>query len=176
MAKKYVITGGPGCGKTTTLNVLKKDYQAIEEAARDVLIGYKKEGLEVSTFQGDVSQLQADILVLQLKREKEVEKYEGIVFLDRGVPDNIAYFNLTGTKISNDMLRESQKNVRKYKKVFLLEMIPYKQDSVRKEPEEVAKKVHELIKKAYLDLGYEVVSVPFMSVEERVQFIKDKIH
>lgn len=176
MPEKYVITGGPNSGKTTTLNALKKQgFKVFDEVARIVLEHEMKNNREVITWKGDIDTRQRKILDLQLKNEKEADKIKGAVFFDRGIPDGIVYYRLSGTKIPLVLLSEAGKEKRDYKKVFIFDMLPYKTDSVRKEPEKIAKKIHEMIYQVYSELGYEIVKVPVMPVEERVRFIRKNI-
>ena len=46
---------------------------------------------------------------------------------------------------------------------------------MRDEDKEEQEKIHDEIVKVYGELGYKAVSVPFMSVKDRVKFIIDKI-
>ncbi|MFA6022862.1 MAG: ATP-binding protein [Candidatus Pacearchaeota archaeon] len=175
MVEKYVITGGPSSGKTTTIEILKKrGYKVVEEAARKIIENEKKKGREIVTFDGNVSKFQIMILKLQLKNEKKFDKFDGKIFLDRGMPDGLVYYELTNTSLDKEIVEESKKTKRDYKKVFLLEMVPYKIDQVRKEPVKIAKKLHKMLKKVYVDLGYQVIKVPVMEPEKRVEFILER--
>ena len=177
MAEKYVITGGPNSGKTTTLNVLKeKGFKVFGEVARIVLENEMKNNKEVITYKGNVNARQKKILNLQLKNEADAENFNGVVFFDRGIPDGIVYYRLSGTEVYGKLLSEAEKQRRNYKKVFIFDMLPYKKDDIRKEPEEIAKRIHELIYQIYSELGYEIVKVPVMSVEDRAKFIKERLN
>ncbi|MBI2124905.1 ATP-binding protein [Candidatus Pacearchaeota archaeon] len=176
MAEKYVLTGGPNSGKTTTLNALKKEgFNTFDEAARIILEDEMKKGKEVITYKGNVDARQKKILQQQLKNEERAESLKGAVFFDRGIPDGIIYYRLSKTKIPRSILSEAKKDKRSYKKVFIFDMLPYKTDDVRKEPEEIAMKIHEMVCEVYSELGYEIIKVPVMPVEDRVSFIKQKI-
>jgi predicted ATPase len=104
---------------------------------------------------------------LKIKFERELPKDE-IVFIDRGLPDCIAYYKLYGVD-AREILKICKK--KRYKKIFFLEPLKFEKDYARIEDEETARKLSELIKKTYLDMGYEVVSVPRMPIEERIKFI-----
>ena len=176
MAEKYILTGGPNSGKTTTLNALKKEgFNVFDEAARTILEDEMKNDKKVITYKGNVETRQKKILQLQLKNEKRAENIKGAVFFDRGIPDGIVYYRLSKTKIPKSILLEAKREKRNYNKVFIFDMLPYKTDSVRKEPEEIAKKIHEQIYEVYSELGYDIIRVPVMPVEVRVSFIKQKI-
>ena len=51
----------------------------------------------------------------------------------------------------------------------------YEKDDFRQETEERQKRIHEEIIKIYKQLGYKIIFVPFMSVEDRVRFIKERV-
>lgn len=173
MPEKYVITGGPNSGKTTTLNALEKQgFKVFQEAARIILKEEIRSNREAITWKGDIEARQRKILELQLKQEKQAENINGAVFFDRGIPDGIVYYRIAGAEIPEILLSEATKKKRNYKKVFIFDMLPYKTDGVRKEPEEIAKKIHEMIYQIYSELGYEIVKVSVMPVEERVRFIR----
>jgi len=179
---KYVITGGPGVGKTATILALaKRGFSIGEEAARKVIEKELEKTKGIVTWK-NVGKRQEKILSLQLRLEKKAEekarKAKGKkknIFFDRGIPDGIAYFKIAKEKIPKKLLEESKKSKRHYKKVFFLEPVPYKKDNVRKEPQKIAKKIHKLIFQTYKRLGYEIVRVPLMSVLERAKFIERAI-
>jgi predicted ATPase len=181
--RKYVITGGPCSGKTTTLDALSKygnKFLLVSEAARKVIEEELKNGKRVITWQGDVHERQSKILDMQLKLEKEAEyvareQGKDIIFFDRGVPDGIAFYKISNTKLLKKLLEESKPEKRDYAKIFFLESIPYRTDSVRKEPQEIAKRITELTYDAYKSLGYKILVVPAMSVQARVKFIKENL-
>ena len=54
-----------------------------------------------------------------------------------------------------------------------MEQLPFDQDYARTEDAQTIEKLNQLLKQTYEQLGYEVMLVPAMSVEERVRFIQD---
>mgnify|MGYP001577015758 CR=1 FL=1 len=175
--KKYVITGGPGTGKSTTIKALSKEFLTAREAARIVIEQEIKKKGKAHTWKGDVNERQQKILELQIRLEKEaVEKAErlgkDVIFMDRGIPDGTIYYKISKTPLPKNLLDESRKERAKYEKIFILEPIKYEKDYIRMEPKYVAEKMQELIKKTYKGLNYKTIKVPAMHVKERIKFIK----
>ncbi len=90
-------------------------------------------------------------------------------FLDRATPDSVAYYRLGGKEL-DEQITSAMKEIR-YRKVFILDLVDYVTDYARTETPEQARALHEAIKHAYTEQGYEIVPVPVMPVQERVQFI-----
>ena len=61
--------------------------------------------------------------------------------------------------------------MKRYRKIFLLEMLPYQKDSIRVEDERTAKRIEKLLEKWYHTLNYEIIFVPVAPIEERVEII-----
>ena len=162
---KFVITGGPGAGKSTVIKLLSdKGYKTVSEIARKVIKSNLKKKNNALPWK-DWLGFQREVCDKQLRIEEKLPKNK-IVFLDRGYLDGLAYLKLHGEKPFDKLL-----SIRPdYAKVFLLEPLgDFKTDECRKEDKKTALKLHNLIKKAYS--GYEIVKVPNVSPEERVDLI-----
>jgi len=169
----YVLTGGPSSGKTTTLAALEKEkYKVIYEAARFLIDEEMKKGKTLEEIRKDELSFQKKVLDIKLDWEKLLNKNK-LVFLERGIPDSIAYYQKCG--IFNDLKLKKAIDNCFYKKVFLLEMMEYEKDYARTETLEEAKELEKLLEKGYKDLDIEVIRVPPMSVNKRVKFILDNL-
>jgi predicted ATPase len=157
---KVVITGGPCSGKTTLINSLKnRGFNVIEETAREIL------GLNCSGY--DYDKIQEEIAIKQTERESKF-KEEEIVFLDRSLVDVIAYGKFCGGRVPGLALQ----GAKGYSIVFLLEQFPFEKDKIRIEKnEEEALQMHGHLISTYESLGYELIEVPAMPVEKRVEFV-----
>ncbi len=165
----YVLTGAPSSGKTTVLEELKKKgYKVYEEWARVYIDQEIKSGRSIQEIRKDESQFQEKILDLKVNFEKTLHS-QSTLFLDRGIPDSIAYMKLCGIPIKPQFQQILKKC--SYKKVFLLELLEYKIDYARTESQKDAFILDSLLKASYKDLGMELIKVPKMSVEKRVNFI-----
>lgn len=165
----YVITGAPSSGKTTTLKALeKKGYKIFYEWARIYIDQEMKKGRALKDIRKNELEFQRKILDLKVNFEKKLSKKD-LVFMERGVPDSIAYMKLAGGK-KDQILEKALKNCY-YKKVFLLELIKYELDYARTESQEEAQLLEKLLEKSYAEINIPIVRVPKMSVEERAEFI-----
>ena len=95
-----------------------------------------------------------------------------IAFSDRGLPDQAAFSMYKGKEISQP-LKETIAANRYAMKVFVTPPWRqiYRNDQIRTETFEEAVKIHNFIVKAYLNYGYELIDLPFVKLEERIEFI-----
>lgn len=168
----YVITGGPSSGKTTVLKELAKlGYLIYPEAARVFIDQEMAKGKSLKEIRGDEAEFQKKILKIKIEVEKKAPR-DKIVFFDRAIPDSIAYYQIVGLD-SSEVLRFCQKG--RYRKIFFLEQLPFENDYARVEDEETIKKLNKLLEESYQNLGYQVITIPAISVEERVRKILKEI-
>jgi predicted ATPase len=93
------------------------------------------------------------------------------VFIDRGIPDILAYMHYIGDSYPSFFSDACKEN--KYSKVFVLppwEAI-YTSDEARYENFEQAKLIYNHLKETYQNFGYSLLEVAEGTVEERVDFI-----
>ncbi|MBP6556717.1 MAG: ATP-binding protein [Flavobacterium sp.] len=171
-----VITGGPGTGKTTIIDALiEQGYACFPEISRQVTLEAKKQGIEQLFLEKPL--LFSELLLEGRRKQHEqatVDQAE-IVFMDRGIPDILAYMHYIGDSYPaffDHACREHQ-----YSKIFVLppwEEI-YESDEARYENFEQAKLIFDHLIETYEKYGYELIQVPFGTVEERIQFILSQL-
>lgn len=165
----YVITGGPSTGKTTVINLLmERGYKTTIEHARHYIDTMKEEGRTVEEIRTNKRKFQLGVLDMQIEQEAELSPSD-TVFLDRAIPDAMAYYRFL--KLEYDkILLDAMKEVA-YKKIFILDRLPFVNDYARTEDEQAQKLIHQLIIEVYQSLEFPVVFVPVISPDERVEFI-----
>jgi len=175
--KKIVIAGGPSTGKTSVINCIEeKGYKCFHEISRQVTLQAREEGIE-QLFLTDPVLFSKRILEGRISQFNEADNFnESLVFLDRGIHDVVAYLDCFGTKYPEEFVTTSKKYV--YDSVFLLP--PWKEihtsDNERYENYEEAVKIHKHIQETYKNFGYSIIDVPKLSVEDRVNYILDKLN
>ncbi len=166
----YVITGGPGSGKTTLINELqKRGHKTVEEAARLLIEQKLAQGLTLGQIRSDEMSFQEQVFAHKQKQHLALSGDE-ITFLDRGFHDTVAYmkhFKLQVPKPILDVCKHTR-----YKRVFVLDMLSYARDSARIEDEDTAQKLHKALIDVYQAYGYEITVVPPMPLAQRVKTIE----
>ena len=171
-----VIIGGPGTGKSSIINgLVTKGYCCYPEISREVTSESQKQGIEQLFLEDPLlfSQMLLDGRIKQFNNaQKEAHQW---VFIDRGIPDVVAYLDYIGDDYPNHFTDACKENV--YTKIFILppwEEI-YESDSERYENFEQAKEIQEHLKQTYVNYGYDLIEVPKDSIDNRILFILDKI-
>ena len=168
----YVITGGPDSGKTTVIKHLSElGYYTVPEYARLFIDKELENGKTLEEIRGDEIKFHIRVVKFKLSLERKTPRNK-IVFFDRGLPDSIAYYKFLNVKPSQLIIKMSKN---RYKKVFLLDALSYKNDYARNESEKDAQRIHELIKQTYKEFVYEIVTVPVMAIKKRVELILQNI-
>ncbi len=171
----YLFIGGPGTGKSTTLEALKrKGFTCFDEVSREVTLAAQKEGIS-QLFLEKPLLFSEKLLEGRISQFKKAKKHNGICFIDRGIPDVTAYMDFFNQSYPAYFLEANHKFT--YDKVFHFPTWPeiYKQDNERYESIEQAKKIDKQLVKTYESLGYEVIKVPKASIDKRVKFIQKSV-
>lgn len=167
-----LIIGGPGSGKTTVIDELvKRGYICYPEVSREVIQQAQKQGIE-QLF------LEKPLLFSELLLEGRIKQYNNavaensdIVFIDRGIPDVLAYMHYIGD--SYPAFFDQACKDYKYTKVFFLppwEEI-YSADEERYENYEQAQLIAGHLTETYSSYGYDIIQVPKDTVDNRILFI-----
>lgn len=169
----YVVTGGPSTGKTTVINLLsEKGYKTTIEHARHYIDTMKDEGNTIEEIRANKRKFQMGILDMQIEQEAELVPGD-IIFLDRAIPDAMAYYKFLNLEFDEILLKAMEKV--SYKKIFILDRLALVNDYARTEDEEAQIIIHKLIIEVYQSLGFPVIFVPVISPGERVDFILENL-
>lgn len=169
----YVLTGGPGSGKSTLLKELEnRGYNTIKETARYHIENQLARGLSLEKIRKEEKAFQ-EAVFRQKKIVHDSLATDTITFFDRGYHDTVAYLKYYEFRIAKFISVICKNNI--YKKVFVLDMLPYKKDEARIESPEIAEGLHTMLARAYEESGHEIIQVPSMPVKERADFVLDHI-
>lgn len=173
--RRYVITGGPGSGKSTLVNGLDKaGYTCSAEISREMIKAEVAKGsnclpwLDISCF--------SDKVIAEMTHAWKKAQENEMTFFDRGIPDVIAYLRIANLPVPQSYL--SGLSAHPYEKlVFILppwEEI-YVNDSERWQSFEEATAIYHVIRETYTGFGFELLELPKASEELRISFILDAV-
>lgn len=169
----YAFSGVASSGKTTLIALLeKKGYKVVHEAATEFVKLQFQKGLAIDDIRKDERHFQRVILQMKLFYEGLLNPND-IVFIDRGIPDSVAFFkmyNLPMDKIMKEEIAEAT-----YKKVFLFNRLPLIREDFRPEPEEEIATMDHYNREAYKELGHTITEVPVMPIDDRLNFILNNL-
>jgi predicted ATPase len=168
----YVITGAPSSGKTTLLKELGElGYRVIHEVARAFIEMEMEQGQTLEKIRADKETFENRVLHAKIAIEERLPKDEVIIF-DRAIPDSIPYFKLAGLD-TKGVIEKSPRH--RYKKVFVLDRLPYAKDQARIEDQQTAARLDRELEAGYRTLGYEIKRIGVMSVQDRLKLILQEI-
>ena len=170
----FVLTGGPGSGKTTLIEALKaRGFATAPEAGRGIIRDQAAIGGPALPWQNPA--LFAELMLSwELRSWHAAFDQAGPVFFDRGVPDTIGYLRLCGLPIPAHVSNAAA-TFRYARRVFIAPPWPeiFTQDEERKQTLDEAERTYRSVAGVYAELGYELVPLPLAPVEERLRFVLD---
>jgi predicted ATPase len=173
---RYIITGGPGSGKSTLVAMLEaRGHRCYPEVSRELIRreARRPDGVMPWTDLETFARLAFAEMLLQHNHAEESGK---ICFFDRGIPDIFGYMRKSGLDIPPNYL-EAHEACSYECMVFILPPWPeiYVNDSERPQSPEEAEALHHAIREVYESLGYDLIEVPRITVEARCEFVLWKL-
>ncbi|WP_027034885.1 AAA family ATPase [Mesorhizobium ciceri] len=169
----FVLTGGPGSGKTTLIEALRHaGFATSVEAGRGII-------RDQSAIGGPALPWHDRALFAELMLSWEMRSYQIAqeqtgrpVFFDRGVPDTLGYLRLSGLPVP-EHIRVAADRFRYNPRVFVAPPWPeiFAQDEERKQTLDEAERTYHALAGVYTQLGYELVPLPLVPVEARLRFV-----
>jgi predicted ATPase len=171
----FVITGGPGSGKTSLIDALQRaGFARSIEAGRAII--QDQEVIDGPALR-DPALFAELMLSWELRSYRMAQDLPGPVFFDRGVPDVAGYLRLMELPIPVHV-QQAAALFRYNRHVFVAPPWAeiYKPDAERKQSFAEAVRTYEAMVAAYEALGYGVIELPRCSIAERVEFLRAKVH
>lgn len=170
--KLIVLTGGPGSGKTSVIEHLRKaGHPCNAEAGRRII--QEQRMIDGPALPWRDRALYAEVMLSwELRALQDRQGTTGSVFCDRGIPDVIGYLRLEGLPVPPHMMRAARR-CRYAGPVFLFPPWPeiYGRDEERRQTFETAEATHRAMAAVYAELGYDLIEVPRVPVAERMAFL-----
>ena len=170
--QRYIISGGPGAGKTTLVQALhQKGYAVSEEASRRVIIEEVSKNSNCLPWT-NLPCFAHKVLARMMVQYEKAFTHTGTMFFDRGIPDIISYLKVAAVPLD----KAYTDAVERCPYSSLVFMAPpwqeiYINDSERWQTFEEAVVLFQAIKETYQSLQYTTLELPKASVEDRVNFV-----
>jgi predicted ATPase len=173
----FVLTGGPGAGKTTLIEALKaRGFATTEEAGRGVIREQVQDGGDGLPWL-DRERFAELMFDWELRSYRQAERSDGPVIFDRSLTDTIGYLKLEGLEVPAWMEEEAWR-LRYNRRVFIAP--PWKEiyggDEERRQSWDIAVRTCEVMVETYSEFGYDLVELPRASVSERADFVTAAIN
>ncbi|WP_026793204.1 AAA family ATPase [Pleomorphomonas oryzae] len=172
----FVVTGGPGAGKSTLIEALaRRGIGSMPEAGRAIIRDQVAIGGPALPW-GDRALYAELMLGWELRSHHEAEAMAGPVVMDRGLPDIVGYLRLIDLPVPAH-IEAAARRFRYNRTVFLA---PYwqaifAQDAERKQDGKEAEATAQMMAETYAALGYEVIELPRTSIEARADFVMERL-
>lgn len=168
-APRAVLTGAPGAGKSTLLDAAAAaGIMTSPEVARELLQVPGGMELRASNPQG-FAQAMLEAHIREFERFKDAP---GPVVFDRGFPDVVGFYLLTGRHVPAELDRVCWEM--RYAGPILRAppwAVIYRQDAERIQTWEEAVQSDEAVTAAWRRYGYDLIDLPLANVDDRLGFL-----
>jgi predicted ATPase len=168
-----VFTGAPGAGKTTLLDAAAAaGFKTSPEVARRIL--QEPGGMELRA--ADPLGFAEAMLEAHRREFERHQDHDGLVLFDRGFPDVVGFLEVSGLPVSPAVDRVCRE-LRYHGPILRAPAWAaiYTQDPERIQDWDGAVASDEAVTKAWRRYGYEPVDLPFVPVEERLEFLRERL-
>ena len=169
----FVLTGGPGSGKTTLIEALAaQGIRRMPEAGRAIIQDQVAIGGSALPWSDRLAFAEL-MLSHEMRSYREAQEFTGPVIFDRGVPDVVGYLRVSGLPLPTH-IEEAARRLRYHRRVLIAPPWPaiFAQDTERKQSIEEAEATYRAMVTVYAGLGYELVPLPLAPVPERIEFVR----
>ncbi|KVC89845.1 ATPase [Burkholderia ubonensis] len=172
----FVVTGGPGSGKSTLIDALERaGFARSQEAGRGVIQDQVAVDGPALPWR-DRSAFAELMLGWEMRSHHLARQARGPVFFDRGVPDVIGYLRLSGLAVPAHA-EAAARRFRYHRRVFIAPPWPdiYTQDAERRQDFAEAVRTCDAMVECYASYGYRLIELPRASVKAHVRFVLDAL-
>lgn len=172
----FILTGGPGAGKTALLDHLAEQGIAVmPEAGRGIIRAQMAIGGKALPWE-DRALFAELMLGWELRSLETAVALPGPVLFDRGLPDVAGYLMLEGLEVPAHV-RLAAEMYRYNPLVFLAP--PWEEifhtDAERRQDFATAERTAAAMRQTYSDFGYRIVELPCSPISERADFVRAHI-
>jgi predicted ATPase len=170
----FVLTGGPGSGKTTLIEALARAGHAGSlEAGRAII--QDQVAIDGPALPWRDPRSFAELMLCWEIRSWHMADSHAVTFFDRGVPDVVGYMRLLGLPVPAHMHNAAQ-SFRYNGRVFITPPWPeiFQSDRERKQTLDEAVRTYDAMVSTYTHYGYELIELPRATVEDRVRFVLER--